>query len=93
MHCAGYQRCAQHAGQYDVEVAGGRVPTSDWMLNLHILTSGGLRYADDPLHHVMRWNVGFSSTPSTFLTVRGLIEAYSPHNQRQGARSGRGGGA
>ena len=38
-----YQRRAQHAGQCGVEVAGGRVPTSDWMLNLQILTSGGFR--------------------------------------------------
>jgi hypothetical protein len=41
----GYERRAQHAGQYGVEVEGGRVPTPDWMLNLHILTSGGLRCA------------------------------------------------
>jgi hypothetical protein len=26
-----------------VEVEGGRVPTSDWLLNLQILTSGGFR--------------------------------------------------
>jgi hypothetical protein len=26
-----------------VEVEGGRVPTSDWVLNLQILTSGGFR--------------------------------------------------
>jgi hypothetical protein len=38
-----YQRRAQHAGQCGVEVEGGRVPTQDWILNLHILTSGGLR--------------------------------------------------
>jgi hypothetical protein len=38
-----YQRRAQHAGQCGVEVEGGRVPTADWMLNLHILTSGGVR--------------------------------------------------
>ena len=37
------QRRALHAGQCGVEVEGGRVPTSDWMLNLQILTSGGLR--------------------------------------------------
>jgi hypothetical protein len=36
-----YQRRALHAGQCGVEVEGGRVPTSDWMLNLQILTSGG----------------------------------------------------
>ena len=38
-----YQRRALHAGQCGVEVEGGRVPTSDWMLNLQILTSGGFR--------------------------------------------------
>jgi hypothetical protein len=38
-----YQRRAQHAGQYGVEVEGGRVPTRDWFLNLQILTSGGFR--------------------------------------------------
>ena len=38
-----YQRRALHAGQCGVEVEGGRVPTSDWMLNLQILTSGGYR--------------------------------------------------
>jgi hypothetical protein len=38
-----YQRRAQHAGQCGVEVEGGRVPTSDWMLNLQILTSGGFQ--------------------------------------------------
>jgi hypothetical protein len=38
-----YQRRAQHASQCGVEVEGGHVPTSDWMLNLHILTSGGFR--------------------------------------------------
>jgi len=38
-----YQRRAQHAGQCGVEVEGGRLPTSDWMLNLQILTSGGFR--------------------------------------------------
>jgi hypothetical protein len=40
---AQYQRRAQHAGQWGVEVEGGRVPTADWMLNLQILTSGGFR--------------------------------------------------
>jgi hypothetical protein len=37
------QRRVQHAGQCGVEVEGRRVPTTDWMLNLHILTSGGFR--------------------------------------------------
>jgi hypothetical protein len=40
-----YQRRAQHAGQCGVEVEGGRVPTAHWMLNLQILTSGGLQGA------------------------------------------------
>ena len=38
-----YQCRAQHAGQCGVEVEGGTVPTRDWLLNLHILTSGGFR--------------------------------------------------
>src|SRR6516165_5209437 len=38
-----YQRRAIHAGQCGVEVEGGTVPTRDWLLNLHILTSGGFR--------------------------------------------------
>jgi len=33
------------------------VPTSDWILNLQILTSGGYRYAPEPSHHSIRWNV------------------------------------
>src|SRR6266480_4101461 len=36
-----YQRRALNAGKCGVEVEGGRLPTSDWMLNLQILTSGG----------------------------------------------------
>jgi hypothetical protein len=46
-----YQRRALHAGTCGVEVEGGRVPTSDWMLNLHILTSGGYQCAPAPPHH------------------------------------------
>ena len=46
-----YQRRAKNAGLCGVEVEGGRVPTSDWMLNLQILTSGGYRYAPDPPNH------------------------------------------
>src|SRR6266704_2677098 len=38
-----YQRRAKHAGQCGVEVEGGKVPTTDWFLNLQILTSGGFR--------------------------------------------------
>jgi hypothetical protein len=40
-----YQRRSKNAGLCGVEVEGGRVPTSDWMLNLQILTSGGYRPA------------------------------------------------
>jgi hypothetical protein len=46
-----YQRRALHAGKCGVAVEGGRVPTSDWMLNLQILTSGGYRYTPEPPHH------------------------------------------
>jgi len=38
-----YQRRAQHAGQWGVEVEGGRLPSSDWFLNVQILTSGGFQ--------------------------------------------------
>jgi hypothetical protein len=40
-----YQRRALNAGKCGVEIEGGRVPTSDWVLNLQILTSGGYRPA------------------------------------------------
>jgi hypothetical protein len=46
-----YQRRAKNAGLCGVEVEGGRMPTSDWMLNLQILTSGGYRYAPEPPNH------------------------------------------
>src|SRR5918911_2267852 len=46
-----HQRRALNAGKCGVEVEGGRVPTSDWMLNLQILTSGGYRCAPAPPHH------------------------------------------
>jgi hypothetical protein len=46
-----YQRRAKNAGLCGVEVEGGRVPTSDWMLNLQILTSSGYRYVPEPPHH------------------------------------------
>src|SRR5215831_3143657 len=46
-----YQRRALNAGQCGVEVEGGRVPTSDWMLNLQILTSGGYQCTPAPPHH------------------------------------------
>jgi len=37
-----YQRRAKHAGHCGVEVEGGHLPTHDWLLNVQILTSGGL---------------------------------------------------
>src|SRR6266481_2981983 len=46
-----YQRRALNAGKCGVEVEGGRVPASDWMLNLQILTSGGFQCAPAPPHH------------------------------------------
>jgi transposase-like protein len=46
-----YQRRALNAGKCGIEVEGGRVPTSDWMLNLQILTSGGYRCAPAPPNH------------------------------------------
>jgi hypothetical protein len=46
-----YQRRALNAGRYGVEVEGGRLPTSDWMLNLQILTSGGYQGAPAPPNH------------------------------------------
>jgi hypothetical protein len=46
-----YQRRAKNAGLCGVEVEGGHVPTSDWMLNLQILTSGGYHCASEPPYH------------------------------------------
>jgi hypothetical protein len=46
-----YQRRAKNAGLCGVEVEGGQVPTSDWMLNLQSLTSGGYRYTPESPHH------------------------------------------
>ena len=46
-----YQRRAQQAGPGGVAVEGGRVPPSDWMLTLQILTAGGLRCAAETLYH------------------------------------------
>src|SRR5215475_11192175 len=46
-----YQRRAKNTGLCGVEVEGGRVPTSDWMLNLQILTSGGYHCASEPPYH------------------------------------------
>ena len=38
-----YQPRAKHAGRCGVQVEGGTLPTSDWFLNLCILTAGGLQ--------------------------------------------------
>lgn len=38
-----YQRRAKNADKCGVEVEGGTLPTSDWLLNLQILTSGGFQ--------------------------------------------------
>jgi hypothetical protein len=46
-----YQRRALNAGRCGVEVEGGRLPTSDWMLNLQIFTSGGYQCAPAPPNH------------------------------------------
>src|SRR5215467_4343571 len=46
-----YQRRALNAGTCGVEVEGGVLPTSDWLLNLQILTSGGYRGASAPPNH------------------------------------------
>ena len=46
-----YQRRALHAGKCRVEAEGGHLPTSDWMLNLQILTSGGYQCAPAPPNH------------------------------------------
>jgi hypothetical protein len=61
-----YQRRALNAGKCGVEVEGGRLPTSDWMLNLQILTSGG-SCTSPPLNSGECGNYascGNSSTPS-----------------------------
>src|SRR5207245_10319678 len=49
-----YQRRALNAGTCGVEVEGGRVPTSDWMLNLQILTSGRYQGAPASPNHSIR---------------------------------------
>ena len=51
------QRRALHAGTCGVAVESGRWPTADWMLYLHILTSGGYQCAPAPPHHSIRGNV------------------------------------
>src|SRR5690606_33554031 len=58
-----YQRRALNAGKCGVEVEGGVLPTSDWLLNLQILTSGGYRCArlwcmnTDNLSNSLRFSV------------------------------------
>jgi hypothetical protein len=46
-----YQRRAKNAGLCGVEVEGGHMPTSDWMLNLQILTSGGYQRGAETGYH------------------------------------------
>src|SRR5262245_48300375 len=75
-----YQRRAKNAGLCGVEVEGGRVPTSDWVLNLHILTSGGYRCGPEPPHHEIRWTVLQSSWP------RDVPGAAPQHLRDRGAR-------
>lgn len=36
-----YQHRAKNAAKCGVQVEGGQLPTTDWLLNLQILTSGG----------------------------------------------------
>ncbi len=36
-----YQRRAKNAGKCAIEVANGKIPTSNWLLNIQLLTSGG----------------------------------------------------
>ena len=38
-----YQRRAINGGKCAIQVEGGKVPTTDWFLNLQILTSGGFQ--------------------------------------------------
>ena len=52
-----YQRRAKNAGLCGVQVEGGRAPTSEWMLNLQILTSGGYRSAGFGRDHIIRWSL------------------------------------
>jgi hypothetical protein len=41
-HLVPSQRRAKHAGRCGVEVEDGKLPTGDWLLNLQMLTAGGL---------------------------------------------------
>ena len=36
-----YMRRSKHPGLCPIEIAGGKMPTQDWFLNMRILTSGG----------------------------------------------------
>lgn len=38
-----YQRRAKNAGRCGIEVEGGKLPSSNWLLSLQILTSGGFQ--------------------------------------------------
>jgi hypothetical protein len=59
-HLMPYQRRALHAGPCGVAVEGGRLPTSDWRLTLHILTSGGYQYGAQTPYHSIRGNVEYT---------------------------------
>jgi len=54
-------------------VAGGRVPTSAWMLNLPILTSGGSQGAPAPPHHEIRGHVDLAVDEGNKM----LVEVFS----------------
>ena len=46
-----YQRQAKNAASVGWKSKAETLPTSDWLLNLQILTSGGYRYAPEPPNH------------------------------------------
>ena len=46
-----YRHRARNAGKCGGEVEGGRMPPSDWILNVQLRTSSGYRYAPEPPHH------------------------------------------
>src|SRR6185503_11624638 len=70
-------RRALPAGPCGVAVAGGRVPTSAWMLNLPILTSGGSQGAPAPPHHEIREHVHWFSRPRTAPFPRHPVGGYT----------------
>jgi hypothetical protein len=73
-----YQCRAQHAGHCSVAVEGGRVPTADGLLHLHILTSGGFRCAvpRSPTQSAGRWkNLLAASLPLVYENIMGPCAA------------------